>query len=112
GLPFEPVFELAANGLHKKALNQFTFGALNCHRLVFVNGHFSQDLSTILPQQEGVRLGSLAAALDQDWPGLQKYLAASARREQTAFAALNTAFFQDGAFILVHPGMELTDPVH
>src|SRR5882672_9613693 len=44
-LPFQPIFEYARNGLTQKALGQFHFANLRCNRLVFVNGHFSDELS-------------------------------------------------------------------
>src|SRR5439155_19005984 len=49
-LPFQPIFECARNGLTQKALGQFHFANLRCNRLVFVNGHFSDELSGLLPQ--------------------------------------------------------------
>jgi Fe-S cluster assembly protein SufD len=111
-LPFEPVLELAAEGLTRKSVSQFNFGALKCNRLVFINGHFSEDLSMILPQPDGVRLGSLGAALEGEEPGFQKHLTRFDELKQNAFTALNSAFFQDGAYIFVPAGMAVADPVH
>jgi Fe-S cluster assembly scaffold protein SufB len=42
---------------------------------------------------------------------LEKHLARYARSDENAFAALNTAFFQDGAFIHVPAGKIVTEPV-
>src|SRR5438876_11329199 len=53
-LPFKPVFEYARDGLSEKTLGQFHFAQLKCNRLVFVNGLFSKELSTLLPHRNGV----------------------------------------------------------
>ncbi len=111
-LPFKPVFEPTAGGLDGKALSQWPFASLNCNRLVFVNGHFSESLSSLVSQKQGVELGSLAAALEQNSPALQKHLARSGKNGQNSFAALNTAFFLDGAFLHVPAGMAVAEPVH
>src|SRR5205814_6273423 len=45
-LPFKPVFEAARDGLTRERVARFTFGELPAHRLVFVNGHYSAELSS------------------------------------------------------------------
>src|SRR6266576_3954044 len=90
-LPFKPVFDYSPAGLNEKILSQFHFAGLKCNRLVFVNGLFSEALSSVLPQKPGVKLGSLAAALAQDSDTLENILARPVRGGQNAFAALNTA---------------------
>jgi Fe-S cluster assembly protein SufD len=55
---------------------------------------------------------SLAAALAADSPLLQKHLGRYAQDETNPFAALNTAFFQDGAFVHIAPGKVLEAPIH
>ena len=111
-LPFQPIFESDTRGLNEEMMSGFHFTRLNCHRLVFVDGHFSEAFSMILPERADVKIGSLAAALTQDAPAIQKHLASSKQGEQNAFAALNTAFFLDGAFIHVPAGVTVTEPVH
>src|SRR6266481_10087298 len=74
-LPFKPVFDCSPVGLNEKTLSQFHFAGLKCNRLVFVNGLFSETLSSVLPQKPGVKLGSLAAALAQDAGSLENVLA-------------------------------------
>jgi len=110
--PFAPVFAPAVGGLTAKALRQFHFAGLKCNRLVFVNGHFSEALSMVFPQKACVKLGSLATALAEDSSVVQKQLASSAGGDQNTFAALNTAFFMDGAFIHVPAGMSVAEPIH
>ena len=109
-LPFEPIVEPARDGV--PAIKQFNFAEIDCTRLVFVDGHFAPKFSRVLSQAKGVEIGNLAAVLDKDGALAQKHLGRHARIEQNAFAALNTAFFTDGAFIHVPAGQTVVDPVH
>jgi Fe-S cluster assembly protein SufD len=111
-LPFKPVLEPALGELTMEELKSFAFAGLPAQRLVFVNGHFSEELSRVETQLGGIKVKSLAAALAEDGELLEKQLARYVSGEQNAFAALNSAFFQDGAFIYVPAGRELAQPVH
>jgi len=110
-LPFRPVFQRPAGSLTQQQTEQFTLGHLKSSRLVFVDGHYSEALSSILPQPRGVIMGSLASAIKAH-PGLvQQYLTRYAPASEHTFVALNTAFFQDGAFIHVPEQIVIEDPV-
>jgi Fe-S cluster assembly protein SufD len=111
-LPFKPSLEYVRNGLTSAQLAKESFSSLKASRLVFVNGHFAKEFSVILPQPEGVKVGSLANALETDSALVEKYLGRHAQTQDNAFTALNTAFFQDGAFIYVPAGKSVPDPVH
>ena len=110
-LHFSLAGAVAVNGAETRALSDSVFAALPGHRLVFVNGHFSARLSTLLPVSEGVRIESLAAALSQDSDLIGKHLGQYAKTAGNAFAALNQAFFSDGAFIFVPQGVTVAEPV-
>jgi len=111
-LPFEPVFQPSRNGLTRDSVTHFTFNSLPGTRLVFVNGHHVADLSSLGPEQPGVKISSLAAALSTDPSLLEKHLGQYALGEDNAFTSLNTAFFQDGAFIHVSAGKIVEGPIH
>jgi Fe-S cluster assembly protein SufD len=111
-LPFRPVFEYARDGVDASVVGRYSFTGLKASRLVFVNGHFSKELSSILPQKGGIKIASLAAALNSDSELIEKHLGRHAQTEKNAFTALNTAFFQDGAFIYVPAGQTVAEPVH
>src|SRR5205814_5027150 len=65
-LPFQPIFDAGTDGVRAKTLSQFTFSELSGARLVFVNGHFVKEFSTVGPLPTGVNAGSLATALVSD----------------------------------------------
>jgi Fe-S cluster assembly protein SufD len=111
-LPCKPVREVLPDGLNPEAIAQLTFGDLAASRLVFVNGHFVDGLSSVRPQDPGVVISSLAEALIRNPGLLEKHLARQAPGSDNAFSALNTAFFQDGAFVYVPSGQKVDAPVH
>ncbi len=111
-LPFKPVFEPHRNGLKADYIQKFTFGKLPSSRLVFVNGHFIADLSSPGALPSGVILQNLGSALVSDAAFLEQHLARYATMEDNAFTALNTAFFQDGAFVRVPANVTIPEPIH
>jgi len=94
------------------AAEHLTFGGIPHHRLVFVNGHFSRELSQVGPLPQGVRIESLADALDAEPALLEPHLGRVAGFHQHSFAALNTALFQDGALVLLPRGAVVREPIH
>jgi len=80
-------------------------------RLVFVNGHFSEPLSTAPGPAAGVRLESLARALERQPELVERHLGRSANGSEGPFAALNTAFVADGALVHISAARELAEPV-
>ena len=79
-------------------------------RLVLLNGRFAPELSDLTTVPVGLKIGSLAAAIAQGAPEC------SALGQQPVdglpFAALNTAFLEDGALISVRKGAVIDTPVH
>jgi Fe-S cluster assembly protein SufD len=94
-------------------LAPFTYPGLDGTQLVFVDGHFAPSLSTqetSLPP--GVVVGSLAAALKEVPDLVEPHLGQNAPYAGEGFAALNTAFIRDGAFVYLPAGAGLDAPVH
>jgi Fe-S cluster assembly protein SufD len=111
GLPFQPASAVTVNGAQSKKLSEAPFAALPGCRLVFVNGFFAPKLSRMEKIPDGARVASLSAALAKDSALIEKHLGKYARTRDNAFAALNQAFFADGAFISVPTGAEIADPI-
>jgi Fe-S cluster assembly protein SufD len=111
-LPFKPALNFSANGVDSAVVAKNSFTTLKASRLVFVNGLFARELSSILPSATGVKISSLADAFRAHPDLLEKHLARHAHGGDTAFTALNTAFFRDGAFIHVPAGITVAEPVH
>ena len=85
---------------------------LDSHRLTFVNGVYTPQLSKPGNPPQGVSLVSLAKQLDDDAEHLQTHLANCAPHDFNGFVALNTAFMRDGAYVHISPGVVVDRPIH
>jgi Fe-S cluster assembly protein SufD len=81
-------------------------------QLVFVNGRFASDLSELGSLPEGVRVGSLAQIIAQDGSSLETHLGRYLNIERDAFAALNTAFVEDGAYVYLPRRTVIEAPIY
>jgi Fe-S cluster assembly protein SufD len=80
-------------------------------RLVFVDGRYVAALSSVDGLPKGAHVGSLGATLETAPDLARQHLARHARYQSSPFAALNTAFLSDGAFVYVPAGVELDRPI-
>src|SRR5260221_1918877 len=110
-LNFQLAKEVSVNGAESKLLDAAAFTKLPGHRLVFVNGFFCAKLSSIKSVSGGARIENLSAALAKDSALIEEHLGKYAHTANNTFAALNQAFFTDGAFIFVPQGVEVAEPV-
>lgn len=93
-------------------LRQATSLAPGSHRLVFVNGRYSHNLSSIGRLPDGVIAGSLAEVLSTHPELVEAHLGRYASYREHPFVALNTAFLGAGAFVYVPPGIVVEEPFH
>ena len=77
-------------------------------RLVFYNGHYRPKLSS---PPKGITVGSLARMLGGQPSLVEPHLARYADYQNNTFVALNTAEFQDGAFVQIAPGAIIEEPI-
>jgi Fe-S cluster assembly protein SufD len=110
-LSFKRASDQASDPAAAHLLNRSEFVHLPGIRMVFVNGHFRADLSRTGTLPGGATATSLTAALTEGSALLQQHLGQHAGINANAFAALNQAFFTDGAFIQVPAGVTLNEPV-
>lgn len=110
-LPFRLANPGCADRLSAAALARLPFQELEGDRLVFVDGHFAPELSRVTAGPDGVVITSLAAALARRPEDLEPHLTPHTPADDNAFAALNQAFFTDGAFIRVPAGRVVAAPI-
>jgi Fe-S cluster assembly protein SufD len=72
--------------------------------MVFVDGRYARELSTVDAPGAGVTTITLADAIERDPAGLEPHLGRHTNFTDRPFAALNTALFDDGALITVADG--------
>jgi Fe-S cluster assembly protein SufD len=88
----------------------FTHLDIKANRLVFVDGVFAPEYSTILDKKEGLVIGSLADAfISGNKTAIDYY--GQLTNPKDAFSNLNLAFAQDGAFVHVPKGHALQYPI-
>ncbi|MCC7327635.1 MAG: Fe-S cluster assembly protein SufD [Burkholderiales bacterium] len=80
-------------------------------RIVFVDGVHAPELSRVAPDH-GVVVANLPAAAMAHTATIERHLGCHAAFRSDVFAALNTAFLQDGAIIIVPRGAIVAAPVH
>ena len=93
------------------AVAQASLGGSQWPQLVFVNGRYSDALSSVDALPDGVTAASLAEAMRSTPELVQPHLARFAEYRDNAFTALNTAFLHDGAFVHVARGAQVEDPI-
>ena len=105
-------FQLPAGAqqVSREALAAYDLPGAAC-QLVFVNGRFARELSSIR-DLSGVRINGLADELSTNPAALESHLGRYLNLERDAFAALNTAFLNDGAYIHIAKGEVLEQPIH
>jgi Fe-S cluster assembly protein SufD len=86
-------------------------GDLGFPRLVFVDGFFQAELSTLDSMPEGVSVTTFSSALQRDEEVLKAHCGSHAELEGHAFIALNTAFAREGVFLHVKSGTAVSQPI-
>ncbi len=81
-------------------------------RLVFVNGCFSAEFSTLANLPQGVIVANLSDAVSAQRNAVSEALGKHASLDGKPFVALNTAFMTDGAFIHIPENREIAEPIH
>lgn len=93
-------------------VDDYAFEEAAGRQLVFVNGRFAPELSSLEGFGDGVRAGHLADA-GADADALAPHLGAvSDYYDHDYFAALNTAGFADGAYLVVPPDTAVDGLIH
>jgi Fe-S cluster assembly protein SufD len=95
-----------------EARAMFQVPGLTASELVFVNGRYSRELSSLRDLPDGVRVTTLAAALVNE-PGLiEAHLNQHIKFETQGFTALNTALLSEAAIIVIPDNVVVSEPIH
>ncbi len=102
----------SASGPVAAQLEPFLYGEARDSRLVFVNGTYSAELSSLEALPEGTSVVNLSEALKGEHAEVvREQLARDADSQESALVALNTAFIAEGAFLFIPKGARLQSPV-
>ena len=108
----EAIFEIAQEASDFKAVENALPKLGAGSRLVFVNGIYSAELSHVTALPKGVVVTTLTEALQAFPEQIESALGQFAITAKQAFVALNTAFLQEGAVILLPRNVVVKDPIH
>jgi Fe-S cluster assembly protein SufD len=109
-VPFE--LPTASATISREALEQVSFPVYACSVYVFVDGVYRPELSTPRALTAGVRVISLAELLANEPERAEAELGSLVDPKRHPFAALNTAFLEDGAVLFVPGGARIAQPIH
>lgn len=90
----------------------FLIGHQEWPRIVFVNGRYSEALSTSDRFPAGVSVQTLAEALADRPEFVMEHLTKAAPVDGSSFTALNTAFMADGLVLHLTPETVVEQPLH
>ncbi|MBI6545780.1 MAG: Fe-S cluster assembly protein SufD [Cyanobacteria bacterium NC_groundwater_1444_Ag_S-0.65um_54_12] len=110
-IPFKPVVNRSGAERLPSQLKYAGFGAWEGTQLVFINGHFASELSSLAKLPAGSLVGSLDHAIAEAPHLVEPYLSMPLQAEH-AFMAINSAFFSDGAVIMLPHHTNISLPVH
>jgi Fe-S cluster assembly protein SufD len=109
------IFSLASRAgvepVEREQVARFLHGDQPGLTAVFVNGHYSDELSSLDRCPEGVKVVSMGAALRSDGDLIERHLGRYAADGVNPFTALSTAFLNDGAFVQVGRDVRLGEPI-
>jgi Fe-S cluster assembly protein SufD len=114
---FEPAQtsrEAALPALDASQLEAFFYEEARSSRLVFLNGIYRPELSSVESLPDEVAVMDISDAMREEKYGniVRERLARSANFSEDAFTALNTAFLASGAFVYIPAGRQVETPVH
>ena len=106
-------FELPSDAqpLSKEDVRPFLVEVAAC-QLVFVNGRFAPQLSSVENLPSGLKVSSLAEVIAANPAVLERHLGRYLNIQRDAFCALNTAFAEDGGYVHVRKGAVVERPIY
>ncbi len=110
-VPFEPPAADDAR-VSRDEVEAHSFPFFACSAFVFLDGRYAPELSTPTGFAGEVGFHSLAQLRAEAPERLEAQLGRLASSKEHAFVALNTAFVDDGAVLLLAPGLTLEQPIH
>jgi Fe-S cluster assembly protein SufD len=101
-----------APSLDQATVNQFDIPDLTGSRLVFVNGRYAPEHSSLDTLPAGVLVLPLQEAIASHSGLVERHLGKYADVQDEAFTALNTALLGDGVFVFVPDTVKVEQPIH
>ncbi|MBI5471395.1 MAG: Fe-S cluster assembly protein SufD [Ignavibacteriae bacterium] len=109
---FVPVLHYSHEGVTRADAAKSLLSDPEAVQMVFINGHFSSELSSASIADGKVRVTNLATAFRTEFESVSRHLGKYVRHDENAFTAMNTAFVLDGAYVFVADNAQIEAPIH
>ncbi|WP_017730795.1 Fe-S cluster assembly protein SufD [Nafulsella turpanensis] len=100
-----------ASSLDAAGVQPFLFDELEANQLVFINGQYRPELSSLISNNSEVVIKELSEAYQEQPELVANALSKEANPATDAFLALNTAFVQHGIFLHVPDKAVVSQPI-
>lgn len=101
----------SSNGLSKNELQPFSFSELKCAHAVFENGRYLEQFADSVALPDGMICKPLAQGFGEHPQALAPFFNNDLHGSEHAFAALNTAFADEGLYVRVPAGQRVEVPL-
>jgi len=98
--------------LDKMIVSLYNLSGTYANVIVFINGHFCPDFTKIIDKKELLIFENLKTAKINEPKLFDKYFNKTEAHKKHFFSALNTAYAEDGAFILIKKNKKIENPIH
>ena len=92
-------------------VDQYFIPGIDAHRLVFIDGVFAQEHSTVLLSNNEIKVQRLEDAVKENNPAVTQHFAKYANDQTDALTAWNTAGWNHGVFIQLSDNVVVDKPV-
>lgn len=107
---FVPAFNSIELKTTKEEIAKYLFKDIDCYLLVFINGIYREELSSVNDIPKGVIISNLRKITTENPVFVEKFLGKLAVVEN-AFNSLNTAYSVDGLVVFVPEGKVVEKPI-
>jgi Fe-S cluster assembly protein SufD len=107
---FTPDFQ--KKNLKKEEIKRFLFSGLESNIVVVINGHYSEELTSLNEIPKGVDVKSIAKAISENSPLIEEHFGKYADFKNHIFTSLSTAYTKDGVLVHIPEGKIVEQPVH
>lgn len=107
-----PFTQAERTSLTEADIAPFLVGLEDAVRIVFVNGFYDEGLTTSLSTVEGLEVRTLRCVGGDPSGKLQTRFGTLVKDSEFTFGALNTAAFEEGAYVQIHRRATIERPVH
>ncbi|MEA3450615.1 MAG: Fe-S cluster assembly protein SufD [Bacteroidota bacterium] len=98
--------------LDKMIVSLYNLSGTYANVIVFINGHFCPNFTKIIDDKELLIFENLKTAKSSKPELFKKYFNKTEVHKKHYFSALNTAYVEDGAFIMINKNSKIENPIH